>query len=205
MLKHIQQQLTDINTAYFNGEISYSDYRKKREFLLDSLFDDITIPKAQINDTIRTQKFVAQTYTVTPSSNKTIILAIAFLIICVVIAITFLVVSNNNNSLSTDTATLSGHAVDPHKKLHLLVKNSIDKNIWNVNLLHEMDILWKLMSPAEQKRARQSLWYPKLIDTLKSLASEQKALLDIGNKDALIFERKINSLIILLQKKQGMS
>jgi len=97
MLVQTQQQLSDLNTAYLMGELSFDDYGRKRGFLLESLFDDITLPKQFVTDTVPTKtikqsrKKSKQSRRSRKSSNTPLIVGIAVLSICIIGAITLLI------------------------------------------------------------------------------------------------------------------
>lgn len=97
MLLQIQQQISDLNTAHLMGELSFDDYRRKRGFLLESLFDDITLPKQFATDTIpsSTIKFnrrkSKRSKSFGKSSSTPLLLGILALAVSIIGAITLLI------------------------------------------------------------------------------------------------------------------
>jgi len=193
MITQTQQQLTELNKAYFEGRLSYSDYRGKRASVLDGLFEDITLPEDFSPKTVPMQKLAPQaTPTANEASNKLIYVAIVTLVVCIAIATSFLM------SDDPPQPTTISQTVEPaltSNQLQTLVEQSLSNNAWTPAQLSAIESGWHAMSAAERDNARQSHWYPKLTDTLDILASEQQALVDLGNTDAAAFEQQVIGLI----------
>lgn len=97
MLIQTQRQISDLNIAYLMGDINFDDYRRKRGFLLDSLFDDITLPKQFATDTVPTKTIKQnrqkskQSRRSGKSSNTLLILGIFVLALSIIGAVILLI------------------------------------------------------------------------------------------------------------------
>ena len=97
MLIQTQRQISDLNIAYLMGDINFDDYRRKRGFLLESLFDDITLPKQFATDTVpansikNRRKKSKRSNIFRRSSNTPLILGIIVLALSIIGAVTLLI------------------------------------------------------------------------------------------------------------------
>ncbi|MFC1750626.1 hypothetical protein ACFL2V_17675 [Pseudomonadota bacterium] len=219
MIKQLQQQLRDLNQAYFNGQLSFGDYRQKRGLMLDALFEDTTVRDDFTPKTVPMQKVFEKTQELKPpvgttseapekpqpvpvspfdepSSNNTYMI-IGAVALCVVIAAVVLMSGGSSEPAPKTTPTNASlsSSTTPDNSLQAVVEKHLQNNSWTPEQLREIEALWKKKSADEKTSARQSAWHHKLNDALRGLASEQKALVDLGNQNAAAFELQINRLV----------
>ncbi len=196
MIKQKQQQLSDLNQAYLNGELTYHDYRQKRGFMLEGLFEDITVTEdfnPQTVPMISTESL--PTNNARKDSNTLIYIAIIGLIIGIAIAASFILLSTDDTK-ETET-TYSGQKIT----LASIVDESIRSNNWTPEKLSKIQSYWAALSPNQKQAAQSKAWHKKLTDSLKNVALEQKPLTELGNSNAIKFDKQIRQLLIELHKK----
>ncbi len=94
MIQQVQQQIANLNQAYLEGSLTYSDYRKTRGLMLDGLFDDITVTEEQDPATVPMQSTLnpprPAPHVAEDDSNKKIYIAIAVLVVGIIAALVLL-------------------------------------------------------------------------------------------------------------------
>ena len=202
MITQVQQQLSSINRAYFEGQLTFADYRKRRGALLDSMYESSVIDDDMDSDTVPMNNPVAQSTTANKSSHKFIYITIFLLLTAIAIAASFLLPST---PISTPTRAPSTSpemiTVEHDDSLQILIEENLASDNWTPVQIEQIDSLWRGMSPEQRAIARQQDWFLKLTGRLDTLLSEQKTQIESGNPDAAVFERQITALEELLENK----
>ncbi len=198
MIQQIQQQISNLNRAYFEGSLSYGDYKKTRGLMLDGLFDDVTVTEENAPATVpmQSKSAPATSHAATSgksknASNSTIYVAIGVLVIAVVIAVAFLLTGNDKQTSAPTTAANQAYT---QPNIESLVKESLNSAQWTPARIDQITSMWQNLSTVEKSKAQSSRWHAQLNDALTNLANEQKALIDLGNQNAIAFEAKITQL-----------
>lgn len=271
MITQLQQQLKDLNQAYYEGQLSFGDYRHRRGLMLDSLFEDTTIredftPKTVPMQSIleKTQEFVqprspapepevqittppqqpqpvmasaqaqqAPTQPANPESthqdpitevravkpksaapqppasapaspfeepsSKSTYIIIGAVVLCAVIGAAIFMTGGSSESATSPSVTNTTNTSAKTGTLQTAIEKHLQANAWTPTQLREIESLWRETPDNEKNTARKSPWHHKLTDTLAALSAEQKALIDLGNKDAAAFDLQINRLIEILK------
>jgi len=195
MIKQTQQQLRHLNHAYIGGQLTYQEYRQKRGLMLDGLFEDVTVTEDFTPKTIPMTRSSHVPIEVTPKSSNTIIyIAIIMLIICIAIAASFIFLSPDSKEHSISSVS------DSKAALTILVEDSFLTNNWTPEQLKRIASFWQQLSPSQKQIAQAEAWHKKLTYTLKSLASEQQALIKLDNSNAVKYESQINQLLSQLHQ-----
>ncbi|MCW9013763.1 MAG: hypothetical protein OQL06_08260 [Gammaproteobacteria bacterium] len=197
MITQAQQQLANINRAYFEGQLSFTDYRQRRDLILDSLYDDVAIEDDMDSDTVPMNNPVPASTREKDSSVKFMYIPLLILIISFAIAASFILAEK---PAKVPAAVQPGTVETPENSLQLLVEEHLSNSNWTPSLIDEIESLWRTMSTEQRNAAQQSDWYPKLTNRLDNLLSEQKTRIESGNTDAPAFERQILGLVETLKK-----
>lgn len=116
------------------------------------------------------------------------------LIICIAIAASFIFLSPDSKEHSISSVS------DSKAALTILVEDSFLTNNWTPEQLKRIASFWQQLSPSQKQIAQAEAWHKKLTYTLKSLASEQQALIKLDNSNAVKYESQINQLLSQLHQ-----
>ena len=287
MITQLQQQLKDLNQAYYEGDLSFGDYRYKRGLMLEALFEDTTVQEDFTPKTVPMQKVmeVTQELPKTPppvaqapaepvavqspvspqptspaqanndplaavisqatpkagpeaarapaepaptpapqptpksaaekkpaepapapiataspfeeSSGKGIYIIVAVVILCAAIGAAVMMSGGSDEETASPMSTTTAK---PASALEAVIQKQLSNNTWTQQQLKEIESIWNKASKEERSKARQQATFNKLDDTLKAVASEQKALIDLGDQNAVSLERQINRLLEILKQ-----
>lgn len=192
-LEQSQQQLHDLNAAYFNGEIGFSDYRKNRSLILESLFRDDTVPHHETLDTVPTLTLRNNGERKKRKSASTVVITLISLFIVVILsALVYLVLGETDAILGPLTHKEAAQG----QELIGTLDQTISKNIWNTDQFARISQIWDRMTAEEQKQLRNNPVFSKFIAALKDTEMEQRALADLGNEKAKILAKEASVLIV---------
>ena len=183
---------------YSSGTISTDEYRNRRTQLIDEITGEITVRNGDFspptNPLYQPPHVDSVAITAPKSSAKLPI------IIAVIIAIAFIVVASvtilNNVHNGTDIGAnkISNDLSLEENPAKLLAVNFLKIDQWQVSDIDIFISNWKSLSKTDREYANTATWFRELSDTVAHRITEQRALADLGDKDAKSLEKHLQKL-----------